>query len=155
MRERFVFLSFCSSKVSEQARGCLGIQAGRWALSLSLIPGQQGGGTYVQGKCFKLYMSLVLTSRWPKFSHVATTSLKRGLTRQSRAQLNPQAEREVVLLLKEREIDSWGRSAVSTTIRIPLMLCILFVQSTGFVFHRDYKILRKWASLCSFGTNEL
>lgn len=112
-------------------------------------------GTQVQGQCFKLYMSLVLTSRWPKFSHVATTSLKRGLTRQSRAQLNPQAEREVVLLLKEREIDSWGRSAVSTTIRIPLMLCILFVQSTGFVFHRDYKILRKWASLCSFGTNEL
>lgn len=41
--------------------------------------------------------------------------------------------------------------AVSTTVVIPTLrlelphtLCILFDHSMGFIFHRDYQILRKW-----------
>ena len=35
--------------------------------------------------------------------------------------------------------------------RVPLTLCILFMHSTGFMFHGDYQMLRNWVSLCSFG----
>lgn len=90
-----------------------GIQASQLALSLSLIPGHQEGGKKPRASVLS-YMSRLLTSHWPKLSHVATAHFKRGRliwapTRQPCSQLKPGVEREVMLLLKERESDSWGQ----------------------------------------------
>lgn len=90
-----------------------GIQASQLALSLSLIPGDQEGGKKSRASVLS-YMSRQLASHWPKLSHVATAHFKRGQetwapTRQPCPQLKRGVEREVVLLLKERESDSWGQ----------------------------------------------
>lgn len=81
----------------------------RWFLAIRKEERSPG-----QAFCFKLCMSLLLTSHWPKLSHVATAHFKKGWeiwspTRQPCPQLNCGLEKEVVLLLKERESDSWGQ----------------------------------------------
>lgn len=120
------------------------------AVSLSPIPGQQEEGKKSRASVLShtCHFSLCLTdkiklSHWPQLVASRVAGEYSPQTRQPCPQLEPGAERAVVLLLKERErgsrelLSSLRTSHSDSRAGTPT-LPVLFTHSTGFVSHRHH-----------------